>query len=232
MSTSSYVRRITPADAGKTSDMPIYAPQHRDHPRGCGENSERQYYWHRIIGSPPRMRGKLPLHNAIIAYFRITPADAGKTFFVIFLPPYHNGSPPRMRGKHGTGFSIHIFSRITPADAGKTNNAPNAATRCGDHPRGCGENDNGDELLGICVGSPPRMRGKPARTARTDSCRLDHPRGCGENLLNVSNRACLKGSPPRMRGKHSTDELTPEQIRITPADAGKTLQPQSYRLQP
>ena len=111
---------ITPADAGKTSDMPIYAPQHRDHPRGCGENSERQYYWHRIIGSPPRMRGKLPLHNAIIAYFRITPADAGKTFFVIFLPPYHNGSPPRMRGKHGTGFSIHIFSRITPADAGKT----------------------------------------------------------------------------------------------------------------
>ena len=34
-------KRITPADAGKTSDMPIYAPQHRDHPRGCGENTKK-----------------------------------------------------------------------------------------------------------------------------------------------------------------------------------------------
>ena len=25
-----------------------------------------------------------------------------------------------------------------------------------------------------------------------------------------------------MRGKHATDELTPDEIRITPADAGKT----------
>ena len=32
----------------------------------------------------------------------------------------------------------------------------------------------------------------------------------------------LPGSPPQVRGKHSTDELTPEQIRITPAGAGKT----------
>ena len=50
---------ITPADAGKT-----YAPappqvQHRDHPRGCGENSHFSPF--------------------SVGFCRITPADAGKT---------------------------------------------------------------------------------------------------------------------------------------------------------
>ena len=50
----------------------------------------------------------------------------------------------------------------------------------------------------------------------------DHPRGCGENITDAQTGYSRQGSPPRMRGKHATDELTPEEIRITPADAGKT----------
>ena len=53
----------------------------------------------------------------------------------------------------------------------------------------------------------------------------DHPRGCGENFCLRSWRRCYKGSPPRMRGKLSADINRNDEIRITPADAGKTVQP-------
>ena len=53
------IPRITPADAGKTLPTLIADVLPRDHPRGCGENSN-SYNLHDVAwGSPPRMRGKL-----------------------------------------------------------------------------------------------------------------------------------------------------------------------------
>ena len=52
-------KRITPADAGKT----FAACLSEEH----------------ILGSPPRMRGKLYRAAGIAEKYRITPADAGKT---------------------------------------------------------------------------------------------------------------------------------------------------------
>ena len=153
----------------------------RDHPRVCGENNP--YITAYIInsGSPPRMRGKLPLHNAIIAHIRITPADAGKTCLCSPAQrarPDHPrgcgenwqarlketaqaGSPPRMRGKPRRQTIKCCNIRITPADAGKTTRHRRSHRRSRDHPRGCGEN----MILVIGMhsgsGSPPRMRGKP-----------------------------------------------------------------------
>ena len=73
------LRRITPADAGKTPVI-IYAYISAwDHPRGCGENLGRGAKPNAPAGSPPRMRGKLK--NLLDAFEGdgITPADAGKT---------------------------------------------------------------------------------------------------------------------------------------------------------
>ncbi len=50
--------RITPADAGKTSDRFRAASPTRDHPRGCGENFGGWEGLSLSTGSPPRMRGK------------------------------------------------------------------------------------------------------------------------------------------------------------------------------
>ena len=72
-------KRITPADAGKTTKQHFYVVVFRDHPRGCGENVRINLNAFENSGSPPRMRGK---HDKIIGDiedFRITPADAGKT---------------------------------------------------------------------------------------------------------------------------------------------------------
>ena len=92
-------------------------------------------------------------------------------------------------------------------------------------------------------GSPPRMRGKhsrrfvvittsgitPADAGKTDSCNIsygaawDHPRGCGENNRKTRVETAKRGSPPRMRGKPTDYHNRNRQVRITPADAGKTL---------
>ena len=131
---------ITPADAGKTVEHESWEANMQDHPRGCGENGIDSSKNVNMLGSPPRMRGKLDSQSHNHVPTRITPADAGKTLenradgaraedhprgcgenternFDIWQPL---GSPPRMRGKHFYGFIANRAYRITPADAGKT----------------------------------------------------------------------------------------------------------------
>ena len=51
-------RRITPADAGKTVLSDYISDMVKDHPRGCGENITADSNQIKMLGSPPRMRGK------------------------------------------------------------------------------------------------------------------------------------------------------------------------------
>ena len=72
-------KRITPAYAGKTGfnvDAEMLA---EDHPRVCGENKKTLFAVAVIVGSPPRMRGKLGRALGMAGFGRITPAYAGKT---------------------------------------------------------------------------------------------------------------------------------------------------------
>ena len=73
------VPRITPADAGKTMAIRYMCRNIEDHPRGCGENKNKETVNGNPDGSPPRMRGKLFAHAPPELLLRITPADAGKT---------------------------------------------------------------------------------------------------------------------------------------------------------
>ena len=83
--TSHALRRlpgITPADAGKTLQIITFYPKKQDHPRGCGENVNALAHHIPSIGSPPRMRGKPRHKKSRTVTSRITPADAGKTWFL------------------------------------------------------------------------------------------------------------------------------------------------------
>ena len=111
---------ITPADAGKTINVLTVAAVVKDHPRGCGENAGDIELISVPNGSPPRMRGKRWMTSPPPGLRGITPADAGKTYFLSVYVIGLSGSPPRMRGKLGD-FPFPLTSiRITPADAGKT----------------------------------------------------------------------------------------------------------------
>ena len=191
------------------------------------------------------MRGKTPPLQAPSCILRDHPRGCGENMLQQLKSNPAAGSPPRMRGKLRYNIAKVIQIRITPADAGKTLLSRVNFRRFRDHPRGCGENGGCIQVVHDGLGSPPRMRGKPRRSARrlamrritpadagktgghrpqNPDCR-DHPRGCGENGLLTKLFRVVAGSPPRMRGKQYMQD--PERLShgITPADAGKTKVP-------
>ena len=69
---------ITPAYAGKSARILKRRTEKRDHPRVCGEKAVCSAVARQRLGSPPRMRGKVPRSFSESAHGRITPAYAGK----------------------------------------------------------------------------------------------------------------------------------------------------------
>ena len=132
--------RITPAYAGKSFFAAIHEVVWWDHPRLCGEKASLVEIHSSMTGSPPPMRGKDSQQSKRYNRTRITPAYAGKSFFVRprfsrsrdhprlcgekgfykKIPSVRIGSPPPMRGK-AVFARIHTYApRITPAYAGKS----------------------------------------------------------------------------------------------------------------
>ena len=147
------------------------------------------------------MRGKATQEIRRLDSVRITPAYAGKSLFPCWLPPVRK-----------------------------------------DHPRLCGEKTNTCILVSCDSGSPPPMRGKadfqiwphvavgitPAYAGKRRPpqnaivTKRDHPRLCGEKCVQNSGSSRFKGSPPPMRGKVFFSGWILDQVRITPAYAGKS----------
>ena len=92
-------RGITPAYAGKRNHGVQAGFVDRDHPRLCGEKPVQISHSAAIPGSPPPMRGKARLSRSCRVLVGITPAYAGKSYYVPLWVPPRAGSPPPMRGK-------------------------------------------------------------------------------------------------------------------------------------
>ncbi len=130
---------ITPACAGKRIGRLQCRTSRKDHPRVCGEKFPVTVPDETVLGSPPRMRGKV--ENTVEKHtdHRITPAYAGKSYAPAFSFPIledhprvcgeklsgcvwlrvYGGSPPRMRGKGRRWPESVAANGITPAYAGK-----------------------------------------------------------------------------------------------------------------
>ena len=177
---SSFVRRITPACAGKRTTPKYPVMDDRDHPRMCGEKNIVRKASFDPQGSPPHVRGKGTVLSEMITSQRITPACAGKRVFgcchaddgqdhprmcgekkvMRSGKDKHMGSPPHVRGKGFLYFAHEMFEGITPACAGKSSTRFLTEILSWDHPRMCGE-----KLLWYLrqrskMGSPPHVRGK------------------------------------------------------------------------
>ena len=132
--------RIIPAHAGQTSVASRAQSAASDHPRACGANFESFAFASPVVGSSPRMRGKLRDSYPQWASKRIIPAHAGQTgrFHpherrrpdhpracganrTVLIPlTIGPGSSPRMRGKLHAPLPTPRDSRIIPAHAGQT----------------------------------------------------------------------------------------------------------------
>ena len=155
------------------------------------------------------------------------------------------GSPPQVRGKPSLVLATCSDIRITPAGAGKTDLRFANLEGAEDHPRRCGENRESLNYATRDIGSPPQVRGKLRAAVATDSANgitpagagktgsgfpqknrtEDHPRRCGENVFRKVKKLVRTGSPPQVRGKPVRRAGIRLGHGITPAGAGKTLNP-------
>ena len=153
----------------------------------------------------------------------------------------YEGSPPHGRGKAFSVLRRQFRFRITPAHAGKSRARKAAEAVRRDHPRVGGEKDGPDTSTVSVTGSPLHGRGKedrnngtawlyritPAwagkRTGASASWTTvrDHPRMGGEKAMGKACAEVSKGSPPRGRGKDQRAIIQLDDLRITPAWAGK-----------
>ena len=174
------VTGITPAYAGKRQCPRRQAGGHQDHPRVCGEEPPTGDGLNLILGSPPRMRGRVWRSFVLRLTFGITPAYAGKRFLVYNVLYYgwdyprvcgeesfwnsvqqaQRGSPPRMRGRVFLPAYARYVRGITPAYAGKSTDIAIPWPATEDHPRVCGEETFNRREVWRITGSPPRMRGR------------------------------------------------------------------------
>ena len=227
--------RITPARAGKTDRGGGARDRRKDHPRACGENEIPGDKPQRLVGSPPRVRGKLDRNAAQRGIHRITPARAGKTRrSPPCFPGYTDhpracgenaeramtgttdlGSPPRVRGKPGQDRRAAPRDRITPARAGKTFTASTTFFTMEDHPRACGENvESWPDIVLLC-GSPPRVRGKRGITAENILGLRITPARAGKTAGSGGNRP-RERDHPRACGENSVVALTVMSITGSP----------------
>ena len=187
----------------------------------CGEKMMKAGSNCAMLGSPPRMRGKVHCSSARTAAAGITPAYAGKSSehtqrsgtsgdhprvcgekrLMVVMEYAAVGSPPRMRGKARPHPMGTLERRITPAYAGKSPCLPVVLPCCEDHPRVCGEKSSFLSTACSPKGSPPRMRGKARYAVHRHRTHWDHPRVCGEKPDRILWEHWREGSPPRMRGK-------------------------------
>ena len=105
----------------------------------CGE--KRPFFQPRqtVLGSPPRVRGKVFREGLLRLRLWITPACAGKSLIGKLDRHKTNGSPPRVRGKDAEAVAALANTGITPACAGKRLLLLIQTRSIQDHPRVCGE---------------------------------------------------------------------------------------------
>ncbi len=192
--------RITPACAGKSSEISSKCPFAQDHPRVCGEKAPFLAGAHIYHGSPPRVRGKGSASWTVNLRQRITPACAGKRS-AVWNCTGHIEDHPRVCGE-------------------KDNKGKKEAERLGSPPRVRGKASSA-AAEGECHGITPACAGKSFSVSSRFFLIGDHPRVCGEKPLFIVNRFIFLGSPPRVRGKVDWCKARTVCAGITPACAGK-----------
>ena len=152
--------RFTPTLVGKTISSHLRLISTMVHPHACGENYNILGWRSIIIGSPPRLWGKLANTMLDGNLDRFTPTLVGKTLtqissimsqtvhphacgentVILVTKDGRRGSPPRLWGKRGSDHWKVLDIRFTPTLVGKTPKQLTARDELSVHPHACGEN--------------------------------------------------------------------------------------------
>ena len=227
---------------GKSTALVFAAPTAKDHPRACGEKYLMVTVLPPLVGSPPRMRGKVRTADFGRHKAGITPAHAGKSdlkgkiltmiqdhpracgekYLVDFLQVLGVGSPPRMRGKERVSVQIVENIGITPAHAGKRAVFVGLCSFQQDHPRACGEKPPATPPLRLLRGSPPRMRGEDGALQLAAAFGRITPAHAGRSPCQTKICHCPQDHPRACGEKRFGEIVLRPPVGITPAHAGRS----------
>ena len=196
----------------------------------CGENERGGQCRLLLVGSSPRVRGKLHEELMDRASNGFIPACAGKTTqrpptcSTVQVHPrvcgensskavvgaVQSGSSPRVRGKPPTPRASAASMRFIPACAGKTSRSFKESPSQAVHPRVCGENTPVLVSSDSQPGSSPRVRGKPPNASSRSSTTRFIPACAGKTPWTEERRQGLRVHP-RVCGEnlHSADNGNP-----------------------
>ena len=110
-----------------------------DHPRVCGEKRHLSSISDFVIGSPPRVRGKVRVQAPVQEHRGITPDCAGKSGRESGTRACCRDHPRVCGEKYGRKTAMAFQYGITPACAGKSRLSGCPGSAWWDHPRVCGE---------------------------------------------------------------------------------------------
>ena len=117
--------------------------------------------------------------------------------------PLSSGSSPHVRGAQVRAVVIDVFIGIIPACAGSTETRNFVRFSNGDHPRMCGEHNEGVEYRTLPPGSSPHVRG-----AHIWNCGIKRALGiipaCAGSTRDIHVRCQLDRDHPRMCGEHTS----------------------------
>ena len=122
---------ITPAWAGKSMTAPGRSSRTGDHPRVGGEKQMERQAGRLWVGSPPRRRGKVFLHDHLRGVGGITPAWAGKRLLGL-LRKTAVRNHPRMGGEKKRADGLYIDPTGSPPHGrGKARHLSHGLLPCG-----------------------------------------------------------------------------------------------------
>ncbi len=216
------VLRFIPACAGNSAKEERCCRILAVHPRVCGELVYASYGAKTEIGSSPRVRGTLGIHQRQRSRLQVHPRVCGELSSSTRRERNDAGSSPRVRGTRPR----RAVRRRCPAV----------------HPRVCGELEVCQACRNAYDGSSPRVRGTlgTSRSRKRDlrfipacagnscswlfACWMTtvHPRVCGELSSTPRCSASRTGSSPRVRGTRAGFELDNFSRRFIPACAGNS----------
>ena len=214
-------------------------------------------------GSPPRVRSRLQLLQSDVPGPGITSACAEQTVMGMSLDlaggdhlrvcgaDFNDigswfgakGSPPRVRSRRSRERPPVREGRITSACAEQTSIGITLKTAMEDHLRVCGADGMSGLVIRKNMGSPPRVRSRPAKlapgvipTGITSACAeqtratsltrmvtRNHLRVCGADPVRINGASAILGSPPRVRSRHLRQVERAGRMGITSACAEQTV---------
>ena len=192
----------TPAGAGKTAVHGLRSAFAWKHPRRRGEDTAGSFAASRYWETPPQARGRRRLLDLRPLLAGNTPAGAGKTKGLA-----HRGSSdqkhPRRRGEDASLTQVLHLNSETPPQARGRRQDPQRSARLG--------------------GNTPAGAGKTARGGFSRARARKHPRRRGEDFRGTMYRSLHEETPPQARGRPQYLGVKVQDLRNTPAGAGKTL---------